>query len=485
MAKSFTISAIFEAIDKISGPAKRIRVGLKNLKATVGRVGGALKGLTKTAGIMTAGIAAAGAGALRFAESFASAGDNVAKTARSLGLGVEAFQEWRFAADRSGVSGAVFESSVQALTKRVGEAKAGVGALTTFLKKSNPQLLRQIKATTSSEEAFELYINALAAIEDPAERAAAAAAAFGRSGLRMANLAAEGAAGIAKLRQEARDLGLVLSKEATKDGEEFTDSMTNLRAALSGVRNLIGARLLPVLKPLIEQFTRFLSSKRVQIAEAFSKAFDAIGQAIEQINWGELWQGINSTIASIRSGVEAIGGWKVALAGLGAILAGPLVLALGSVIAAVAKLGVVLLANPVGLLVAAIAGGAALIITHWEPIRDFFVDLWSDITDIFDRSASFITDKLAKITSPIRSARNLVSGIGRSLGFGGPEPAPAAATAPATSLLSGANRTETDITINFEGMPPGVRATTQPTKGPGTVSSKIGRRSTGLVGAMS
>ncbi|MGD7149461.1 phage tail tape measure protein, partial [Ralstonia pseudosolanacearum] len=54
------------------------------------------------------------------------------------------------------------------------------------------------------------------------------------------------------------------------------------------------------------------------------------------------------------------------------------------VMRAVAVLGRVLLMNPIGLLVTAIAVAAYLIYRYWEPISDFFSGLWQQVKTAFD-----------------------------------------------------------------------------------------------------
>ncbi|ODS22894.1 hypothetical protein AB835_11625 [Candidatus Endobugula sertula] len=48
---------------------------------------------------------------------------------------------------------------------------------------------------------------------------------------------------------------------------------------------------------------------------------------------------------------------------------------------AVLWLGRALMANPIGLAITAIAGGAYLIIKYWEPIKGFFTDLWESMRE--------------------------------------------------------------------------------------------------------
>ncbi len=57
-------------------------------------------------------------------------------------------------------------------------------------------------------------------------------------------------------------------------------------------------------------------------------------------------------------------------------------------------IGRLAMANPVGLLVTAIAGAAYLIYKNWAPIKQFFVDLWGTVKGVFDVSLSDILTTL-------------------------------------------------------------------------------------------
>lgn len=53
-----------------------------------------------------------------------------------------------------------------------------------------------------------------------------------------------------------------------------------------------------------------------------------------------------------------------------------------------------LLLNPIGLAITAIALGAYLIIKYWEPIKGFFSSLWTRITEAFDSSVQWVSGLL-------------------------------------------------------------------------------------------
>lgn len=85
----------------------------------------------------------------------------------------------------------------------------------------------------------------------------------------------------------------------------------------------------------------------------------------------------------------------------------PLVVALGLWAAAQWLLNIAMDANPIGLVILAIAALiaiVALIITYWDPIADFFVNLWQVVVDAVTVAAQWIWQRLV-------DAYNFVKGI--------------------------------------------------------------------------
>ena len=85
---------------------------------------------------------------------------------------------------------------------------------------------------------------------------------------------------------------------------------------------------------------------------------------------------------------------------------------------AVLFIGRALMANPIGLAVAAIAGAAYLIYRNWEPVKAFFGNLWADITASFNTALEWITSKIDWIGSKWNATKSF-------LGFGDAGAAPA------------------------------------------------------------
>ena len=276
----FKIKAVIALIDKATGPIRKIAAGIKTRLgpsfALAGRGGKAfarvLFGVTKKLALIGGGLAVtAGAALSKLAFDFVEAGDELGTFAAKTGLTVEAIQELRSAAERTDVDVGVFNSGIESFTKNIGMAKAGTGKLTAFLKKVSPELLKQVKGAQGTGEAFEIMVQALHQIEDPAKRAALATAAFGGAGKEFVLFAEGGVEALRKLGAEKRKDGVLSTEEARRAGE-VDDAMKRLNSRMTSLKLTIGAALLPVLEKIIPKFSEWLSNSRVRIADRDRKS---------------------------------------------------------------------------------------------------------------------------------------------------------------------------------------------------------------------
>ena len=277
MAK-FTVSTVFRAFDHTSKVASKMQRNVqRSIKgmASAGRfMGTALRGAIA---VLATGAVAKGI------NDFANSGDEIAKTARMLGLGAEALQELRFAADREGISAENLTMAFRLMNKNIGDLKSNQGELYSRLKVTNPALAKQLRTVNSSEEGFTILIDAISKETDVTKRAALAQAAFGRSGQELIKLAVGGTKGLAALREEARRYGGVLSNEAAAAAERFQDSMTNLKAALTGLKNIGLTAVITQLQPMIQGFAEWISVNKELIGQNLQRVFGIIGDVFKEI----------------------------------------------------------------------------------------------------------------------------------------------------------------------------------------------------------
>ena len=227
---------------------------IAGMRALTAKLGG-LKGSILAVG--TAFTAAAAVAAVSFAvasvKAFASAGDEIQKMALRTGFATETLSEFKHAADLSGASLAAVETAVKRMQRTVLDAELGLStAIDAF--ELLGVALEDVEGKTP-EQQFEVLAMALADVEDATKRAAIAQMIFGRAGTQLLPMLAAGREGIAAMRAEAHELGLVFSQQAADDAAQFNDELTRLGSAFKGLQYAVGAELVPALIPLIQRMT--------------------------------------------------------------------------------------------------------------------------------------------------------------------------------------------------------------------------------------
>ena len=225
----------------------------KGIKGLTDRMGG-LKGAAIGVGI-AAGAAAVG-GIAAFAKSsisaFAQAGDEVQKMALRTGFTTEALSELKHAAELSGASLSSMENGVKRMQRTILDAENGLSTATDAFEMLGIEMA-DVEGKTP-EEQFTLLSGALADVEDASRRSALAQQVFGRAGTQLLPMLAAGKDGLAAMRQEAHDLGIVFDQDAANSAAEYQDSLTKLKGAFQGIQFAVGKALVPVLGPVREKF---------------------------------------------------------------------------------------------------------------------------------------------------------------------------------------------------------------------------------------
>ena len=351
MAQAFPVSVVVSAQDNATAVIKRVASGIgsamgritKSIRGAIGGIGKSLlTGIGQGIGQgITTAISSAISGSLiaakEWAQEFIEVGDELATFSAKTGLAVESIQAWRYAAEQADVPTATFNSGIQAFSKSLGLARAGTGKLVSGLKKTSPELLKQLKAAESTEAAFALYVSAMESIEDPAKRAALASFAFAGAGNEMALMAATGSKRLAELRQEKIADG-VLSAEQAEQAGKLDEQMNRLNSKWSTFKLRVGSAIATALGPLLTRLGDWYTANKNIINQKVEAAVKLIGDAIARIDWQAVAAGIKSTfddiksfVAAIATGIEKVGGLQNALLLLGgALVLGPLTKLLGT-----------------------------------------------------------------------------------------------------------------------------------------------------------
>jgi hypothetical protein len=207
-------------LDKAERASKKNAAAIsRHQREVTAAIGNSVKSLVGWA----AGFVAFGAVKSFVTNSYAAA-DAIGKVAATAGITTDTLQEMRHAASLNGVSFDQLDQGMQRFNKSIGELRAGTGTLYTYLQKTDRALMSQVQSARSTDEALDLVYKSLKNITDSSERSALAVAAFGRSGQRLAIMADT----YEDLRNEARELGLVIDSDLIKGAEEANDKMDTM-----------------------------------------------------------------------------------------------------------------------------------------------------------------------------------------------------------------------------------------------------------------
>ena len=427
MAGRFSVEAVFKAVDRVTAPVSKMqnRVqkftrnmsrGLHKANRALNKVIGGLKRGASVA-LKFGGVAvAAGITATAVAiNKVANAADELAKRTRRLKFPIEEFQEWQFVAEQSGISTAEFDKSIEKFTKGVGEARAGTGTLVTILKKSNPELLKQITSASNAAEAYELYMQGLRNTENQLDKTALATAGFGRTGAKFLNITEQSTEAIKALRKEQKENGVITAQQA-KFAEDYNDATNSLQKSLGGLLQNVLLPMLPKITKLVRTFREWIIANkdliRANVAKLFEDIKTAIFKVVDSMRQMNRETSIFDNIKEVIIGMVRVFGFLAEHGKTIAIIIGGIValsLTLKAFTIIMAAVNLVMSLNPFGLILLAIAafiGVVALIIENWEPIKDFFSNLWDDVVGIFDSALA----KIMGIVDKVKGAVSFVTG---------------------------------------------------------------------------
>ncbi|EWH00565.1 hypothetical protein [Halomonas sp. BC04] len=354
---------------------------------------------------LTIGATLAAGSIFGLANSTATLGDDVAKTADAIGMGTTELQELRYAAERSGVATGTLDGSMQRFVRRIGLAAQGSGAA----KKAYEELglSAQDLARMTPDRALGIVADRLNEVEDHTTRAAWASQLLGNNGADLLNMLKDGSDGLTDYARQARLTGSVLSEEAARGAEDFKDAMLDAQLGMNGMRHTIGAELMPAVTDLMRELSGWLqenSDKVREFAREFGERLKAAVPIIIDLASGAAR--LAGTLADIVSrAAEMVGGFDNLAIVLGGLFASKLILSvvmfgislvkagaalamlagtLPGLIGGIKALGLAFMATPLGWVIGAItaiAAGAIYLWRNWETIGPKFRALWEGIKE--------------------------------------------------------------------------------------------------------
>ena len=495
MAAPLRLGLIIQAIDKASAPLRRIgqavdrvarQTGLNKVGMAAARVGRQMKTIGREAAVFGRrfGIAilAAGAGMFALTRKFANAGDELAKTADRIGIGIEELQEFQHAFQIGGVEVSNTNRALGYFVRTIGDAARGTGEGKDTFDALGISIYDAAGKIRPTRDLLEEVADKMAQQTSEAKKAIAAQRLFGRGGLAMVNALGEGSAALRKHGDEARRLGLITEADA-RASEQFNDNLTRMIAAVRGVGYAIAGSLLPVFEPTVNALREWAVANREELSMSFRRGVRDFGDGLKDL-WaalkdvvqiGQEWSAwLGNTFPPLRMVGHAVKEWadqvgylKIGLGVVAAFMGSKLIAAIIGLVAPLVQLvyytglfilkgaALLLTLNPLVLGALALAAAGLAIYNNWFGLGD----LLSGIIDKARWAVDRVNDALGTNSANLRAAS----------GFTPPSVSMANANlrdaaSPSGGLAAGAGRGSNlrvggSVAVKFDNMPREARVT--------------------------
>lgn len=423
--KEFPLFMALKAVDKATAPLRSFQkkiektfspltklnnklqmrleaMGLSKITKSLGGVKNAFGGVLKQAsklgkrlGIIF-GAASAAVGFL--VKKTADYGDAIWIMSQKIGISAQAWQELTYAADQSGISQESLSTSLRTLNKNIVSAANGNKTMATWFKRAGVSIKDTNGKIKSADTVLTELAGKLEKVPDGAKKTALMMALVGQTGADLVPMLNAGKKGIEELRKEAHELGIVLSDEDLKAAEAFNDNLSRLWRTLQGVGRYIGSLLIPIFDDVVISLKDWILANRELIQSKVKEWVEKLRERLPELKkqFFEVMEKVKNFFVLIAENLEKFGGFATALKILGVVIAGPLLLSIGLLIKAIGALTLVMLTNPLGIMIVAIAVAALAMTVFVNKIRQN----WDSIVSLFKSAAKAIWTVLTCLFVP-------------------------------------------------------------------------------------
>ncbi|MFN8702651.1 MAG: hypothetical protein ACK5XB_19450 [Rhodospirillales bacterium] len=456
------IAAVGRALDKVGEVPRAVAASLGKLGQDVGLANVAARARVAGDALGQVGMAAAGAGLklaalaglgggglLGLTRATANYSEQILMLSEKTGIATDTFQQLAFAAEQSSVGPEAFADSMKFLNRNIASALTGSAEAEEAFRSAGISIRDSSGNVKTADAIFLELSEAFKGSTNAAAKTQIAMALLGRAGSDMIPLLNSGSGSIKELMEKAAKLGLVLDEKTIKAAEAFGDKLSQLWQVVKMTGIAIGGALIPYVEPLVDRFIELSAALSPIVTAKIAAWFESLGDVVPVVldGLGQFWDVLQQVGSAIAWVGDTFGyGTTIAVA-LGAVVAGPLVVAFAnlalastllgsSLVSMIAKLGalvvmpaaaaigalftairsgmgvmaafnLVLAANPIGLLIvgiAALAAAATAIYVYWGPISKFFADQWANIVGFASNADSQISAVLDGMGTSIKSA---------------------------------------------------------------------------------
>lgn len=221
---------------------------------------------------------------VNLANEVSAVGDKIDKQSQALGLSRRAYQEWDYILSQNGASIDNLGTSMRTINNLILSAAEGSEeAKDTFAELGIG--IHELEGL-SPEDQFEAIVRAFQKMPPGAQKSALAVKIFGRAGMQLMPLLNSSSDSIDELRENAENLGFIMSDEAVDASVAYSDAMDDLKRTVGGVKNAIVAQFLPKLTEGIKHITAYAGKlKRAYDEKGFAGIWETLVEDFKNIKW--------------------------------------------------------------------------------------------------------------------------------------------------------------------------------------------------------
>lgn len=253
---------------------------------------------------ITAPVLAAGAGILALAHNTGQYADRVSDLSDVTGISTDAIQEWDFVAKRVGVSTEVLSSAFSSLGRRMSQFQRGSGPAVNAARELGVEFRNTDGSMRNADELIMDILGKLNRMPADLDRARIGTELFGRRWEMLAPIIGRGSEQIEAIREQAREMGLVMDGEALESANRFREEMVNFQEQMSSTGRTIALQFMPTILeflPLAEQLV-------FRIGETIQKFADLDREVqIQSIRWAAYAAAIGPALILMGSVITASG----------------------------------------------------------------------------------------------------------------------------------------------------------------------------------
>ena len=272
MTNQMTVgTGLFEIVPDLSGFQSRLSGMLSRISGSM--TTGALVGVGAAIAAPVIGILGSIAGVKDRAESLLMIGEK-------LGVPIETMSELDYVAKQVNISITDVANAMRFMQRNLFAAAGGSEAQSRIFAALGLDAKRLVDMRP--EEALKNIADAMRGIENPTVRSAVAMQVFGRGGMNIIPMLKLSREEFNRLTNEAHELGVVVSGEASDSLQAYDSAMKRLSASFEGLKILAATELAPVLAGLADKIKGFLVGFRSWLEEHRS-AITVIAEAVKKI----------------------------------------------------------------------------------------------------------------------------------------------------------------------------------------------------------